>query len=118
MAWRGQQPLEEDTMIRVIYRWQVQAGQEETFVRAWSRGTRTIRTTCKGAHGSVLLRSQRAPAEFLGIAQWESLQDCRAFWRRPHPDPEAFRVVAATATFLSREICEEIQDLEDWCVPR
>jgi heme-degrading monooxygenase HmoA len=69
MAARRQKLPEEDTMIRVIYRWQVQAGQEDAFARAWSRGTRTIRATCKGAHGSVLLRSQRAPAEFLGIAQ-------------------------------------------------
>jgi heme-degrading monooxygenase HmoA len=105
-------------MIRVIYRWKVQAGQEKAFARAWSQGTRTIRATYKGAHGSVLLRSQREPSEFLGIAQWESLKDCQAFWRSPHPDPEAFRIVSETGTFLSREICEEIQDLEDWCAPQ
>jgi heme-degrading monooxygenase HmoA len=86
--------------------------------RAWEQGTRTIRTTYKGAHGSVLLHSQREPSEFLGIAQWESLKDCQAFWRSAHPDPEAFRIVSETGTFLAREICEEIQDLEDWCVPR
>lgn len=36
----------------------------------------------------VLLRNQRESSEFLGIAQWESLKDCQAFWRSPHPrDP-------------------------------
>lgn len=44
-------------MIRVVYRWKVQAGQEDTFVRAWTRGTRAIRATFEGSHGSVLLRS-------------------------------------------------------------
>jgi len=105
-------------MIRVIYRWKVQAGQERAFVRAWSQGTQAIRATCKGAHGSVLLHSQREPSEFLGVAQWETLEDCQRFWRGPSPDPEAFRIVAATGKFVSREICDELQDLEDWCVPR
>ena len=105
-------------MIRVIYRWKVHAGQEDAFAQGWGQGTRTIRATYKGAHGSVLLRSQCEPSEFIGIAQWESLQDCQAFWRSAHPDPEAFRIVSETGTFLSREICEEIQDLEDGCVPR
>lgn len=100
-------------MIRVIYRWKVKSGQERTFARAWTRGTRTIRATFKGAHGSVLLQSHRAPSEFIGIAQWESLADCQAFWRSEHPDPEAFRIVAETGTFLSREIFDELQDLED-----
>jgi heme-degrading monooxygenase HmoA len=89
-------------MIRVIYRWKVKSGQERTFARAWTRGTSTIRATFKGAHGSVLLRSHRDPSEFIGIAQWDSLADC-----------EAFRIVAETGTFLSREICDELQDLED-----
>jgi heme-degrading monooxygenase HmoA len=99
-------------VIQVIYRWKVQAGQEEAFTRAWTRGTRAIRSQCRGAHGSVLLRSHRNPAEFVGVASWESLADCQAFWRSPHPDPEAFRVVAETASFISREIFDELQDLE------
>jgi heme-degrading monooxygenase HmoA len=103
-------------MIRVIYRWKVHAGQEDAFARGWSQGTRTIRATYQGAHGSVLLRSQREPSEFIGIAHWESLQDCQRFWRSAHPDPEALRMVSETGTFLSREICEELHDLEDGCV--
>ena len=100
-------------MIRVVYRWKVQAGQEDTFARAWARGTRAIRATFKGSHGSVLLRSQNAPSEFIGIAQWERLEDCQSFWRSEYPDPEASRVVAATGTFISREIFDELEDLED-----
>jgi heme-degrading monooxygenase HmoA len=105
-------------MIRVIYRWKVQAGQEAAFTQAWHQGTCAIRAAYKGAHGSVLLRSQREPSEFLGIAQWDSLEDCQRFWRGTHPDPEAFRIVAATGTFLSREVCDELQDLEDWALQR
>ena len=99
-------------MIQVIYRWKVKAGEEETFARAWTRGTISIRATFEGAHGSVLLRSRKNPSEFVGVATWESLEACRAFWASEHPDPEAFRVVAATGTFVSREIFDEIKDLE------
>jgi heme-degrading monooxygenase HmoA len=99
-------------MIQVIYRWQVKNGQEDTFARAWTRGTRVIRATFKGAHGSVLLRSQRETSNFVGIATWERLEDVQAFWSSAHPDPEAFRIVSETGTFLSREVFDEIQDLE------
>ncbi len=99
-------------MIQVIYRWKVKDGQEETFARAWTQGTRVIRAAFKGAHGSVLLRSHQDTSHFIGIATWECLADVQAFWASPHPDPEAFRVVSETATFLSREVFDEIQDLE------
>lgn len=99
-------------MIQVIYRWQVRTGQENAFVRAWTQGTRVIRATFTGAHGSVLLRSHREPQQFVGIATWDSLETCQAFWASPHPDPEAFRIVSETGTFLSREVFDEIQDLE------
>ena len=99
-------------MIQVIYRWQVKNGQEQTFARAWTQGTRVIRATFKGARGSVLLQSQRDTSNFVGIATWERLEDVQAFWSSAHPDPEAFRIVSETGTFLSREVCDEIQDLE------
>lgn len=99
-------------MIQVIYRWRVKEGQEKAFTRAWTQGTRAIRSTCKGAYGSVLLRSHRQPSEYVGIATWERLEDVQAFWASDPPDPEAFRIVAETGTFLSREIFDEIQDLE------
>ena len=99
-------------MIHVIYRWRVQQGQENAFARAWTQGTRAIRASCKGAHGSVLLRSHRHPSEYIGIAAWEQIEDVQAFWNSDPPAPEAFRIVSATSTFLSREVCDEIQDLE------
>jgi hypothetical protein len=48
----------------------------------------------------------------VGIATWESLEDVQAFWDSAPPDPEAFRIVSETGAFLSREIFDEIQDLE------
>jgi heme-degrading monooxygenase HmoA len=99
-------------MIQVIYRWRVQEGQEQRFARAWTRGTRAIRSTFKGAYGSVLLRSHRNPSEYVGIATWESLADVQKFWDSEHPDPEAGRIVSEICTFLSREVFDEIQDLE------
>ena len=99
-------------MIQVIYRWQVKEGQEEIFARAWTRGTYAIRSSFKGAYGSVLLQSHQNRSQFIGIATWDCLADVQAFWASPHPDPEAFRVVGETGTFLSREVFDEIRDLE------
>lgn len=99
-------------MIHIIYRWKVQDGQEDAFARAWTRGTRVIRSSFEGAHGSVLLRSHQDASEFVGVATWESLVDVETFWASEHPDPESFRIVSQTGTFVSREIFDEIQDLE------
>lgn len=99
-------------MIQVIYRWKVKDGEESRFVRAWTQGTHVIRSTFHGAYGSVLLRSRRNASEFVGIATWESLEDVQVFWNSEHPDPEAFKVVGETGSFLSREILDEIRDLE------
>ena len=41
-------------MIRILYSWRVKPGSEEAFVRAWTRGTCTIRETVRGANGSLL----------------------------------------------------------------
>ncbi|MGE3536049.1 MAG: antibiotic biosynthesis monooxygenase [Candidatus Tectimicrobiota bacterium] len=98
-------------MIRVIYRWKVQPGAEDIFVQAWTQGTRAIQAMCKGARGSFLLRDQLAPTEFIGIACWDSVEDCQLFWRGPRPDPEAARIVAEVSTRVSRLIFDEVQDL-------
>jgi len=99
-------------MIQVIYRWRVKEGQEKAFSHAWTQGTRAIRSTFKGAYGSVLLCSHRHPSEYVGIATWECLEDVQAFWDCEPPAPEAFRIVSETGTFISREVFDEIQDLE------
>lgn len=98
-------------MVRVVYRWKVQAGEEEIFVRAWTRGTRAIRDTVKGARGSLLLRNQNDPSEYIGIARWDTIEDCRAFWESEPPDAEAFEVASAVSTLLSRTIYDEVLDL-------
>jgi heme-degrading monooxygenase HmoA len=98
-------------MIRAIYRWQVQPGYEDTFVAAWVRGTQAIRGQIKGAQGSVLLRSHEQPAEFIAIAQWESLADWLNFSKAPLPDDQAMRRLSAVSSLISTEICDEIQDL-------
>ncbi len=101
-------------MIRVIYRWRVKPGGEEDFRRAWEKGTRVILETVDGAHGSLLLRREDAPSEFVGVARWDSL----AAWRSAHrrrpwpPDREASQTVHLLAgRTISTEIFEELSDL-------
>lgn len=59
-------------MIRVIYRWTVNPGEEERFIRDWQAGTRKIQDNCPGAHGSFLIRDRKNPEHFFGVARWES----------------------------------------------
>jgi heme-degrading monooxygenase HmoA len=98
-------------MIRAIYRWQVQPGQEDAFVAAWSRGTQAIRGQIKGAQGSMLLRSHEQPTEFIAIAQWDSLEDWQNFSKASLPDDQAAQRLSAVSSLVSTEICDEIQDL-------
>lgn len=71
-------------MIRVIYRWRVLLGEEETFRRAWEIGTVAIRRACKGSHGSLLMRSKNTASEFAGVARWDSVEA----WRSAHRSPQ------------------------------
>jgi heme-degrading monooxygenase HmoA len=100
-------------MIRAIYRWQVQPGEEDTFVAAWSQGTRAIRARIKGAQGSLLLRNHRKPSEFIAVARWDSLEDWQAFAAAEMPDVEASARMAAVSTLVSIEVGDELQDLVD-----
>jgi hypothetical protein len=59
-------------MIRVIYRWTVKPGNEAEFIHHWDAGTRKIQSGCKGAMGSILVRSRSNRDIFNGIARWES----------------------------------------------
>lgn len=84
-------------MIRVMYRWTVRPGDEQTFRDHWEVGTRRIQKNCAGAMGSILLRSSAEPQHFFGLARWES----RAHWdaaqqtiiklNLPGPLPESVR---------------------------
>jgi heme-degrading monooxygenase HmoA len=101
-------------MIRVIYRWRVKPGKEEMFRHAWEKGTIAMRRTFKGAHGSLLLQSQKLSSEFTAIAKWDNEPDLLAARKSSlwPPDPDATHSVhLAAGRTISTEIFEEINDL-------
>jgi heme-degrading monooxygenase HmoA len=98
-------------MIRIMYRWRVNPGQEEVFAKAWTHGTKVIRATVKGARGSLLLQSRTDPCAFVAIARWASVENWRAFRRGERPDPEAFRIASAVSELQSVEAVHEVRDL-------
>lgn len=98
-------------MIRIVYRWKVKPGQEDVFAKAWTRGTKSIRATVKGARGSLLLHSQKNPSEFMAIARWDSLEDWKTFRRGEPPDLESFRTAATVSELQSVEPFSEVRDL-------
>jgi len=61
-------------MVRIMYRWTVNPGDEEQFIRDWKEGTRRIQENCAGAHGSYLTRGIKDPRQFFGTARWESAE--------------------------------------------
>ena len=101
-------------MIRVMYRWKVTPGQENVFAKAWTQGTKAIRSTVKGARGSLLLQSRKNPCEFVAIARWASVEDWRAFRRGEPPNLESFRTAAAVSQLQAIEPLSEVRDLRVW----
>jgi heme-degrading monooxygenase HmoA len=59
-------------MIRVIYRWRVEHGDRDAFMRWWHDGTLRIRATHPGARGSTLLAPTPDPTQVVAVARWES----------------------------------------------
>ena len=98
-------------MIRIMYRWTVNPGQEGVFAKAWTQGTKVIRATVKGARGSLLLQSRKNPCEFVAIARWTSVADWRAFRRGEKPALESFRAAAAVSQLQAVELLSEVRDL-------
>jgi heme-degrading monooxygenase HmoA len=101
-------------MIRVMYRWIVKPGQEQVFAQAWTQGTKVIRSTVKGARGSLLLQSRKNPCEFVAIARWASVDDWRAFRRGGPPKLDSFRTAAAVSQLQTIEPLREVRDLRVW----
>ena len=98
-------------MVRVMYRWKVNPGQETVFARAWTQGTKVIRATVKGARGSLLLQSRKNPCEFVAIARWLSVADWQAFRRGEKPALDSFRTAAAVSQLQAVEPLSEVRDL-------
>jgi len=101
-------------MIRVVYRWTVTPGQEDTFVTAWREVTAILRAQVEGARGSLLLRDPEAPQEFTAVARWTSRAALLAFRAGPPVDQALARhaaVMRATAVRQSEAVLDELDDL-------
>lgn len=92
-------------MIRVIYRWRIDAATGAEFAAWWHEGTIGIRSTQPGAMGSTLLRSPDDDGCLIGIARWQDKAHLTAFWERSAP------LEFPGAVLHSLEILEEIDHL-------
>lgn len=92
-------------MIRVVYRWQVNAEAATEFERRWHEGTVEIRRLRPGALGSLLLRSRGDPEQYVGVARWTTEDDLAAFWEN------AGTRNVGDAELQSVEVFDELDDL-------
>src|ERR1700681_683599 len=92
-------------MIRVIYRWRVDADRRADFATWWHEGTFRIRSSRPGALGSTLLAPPKGDPHLVAIARWRSQEDLEAFWA--DPGGSEFQ----GAELKSVDIYEEVDDL-------
>lgn len=92
-------------MIRVIYRWRVNADRRAAFASWWHEGTLRIRSSRPGAMGSTLLRPEADDTHFVAVARWNARKDLEAFWQDPGGSD------FPGADLESVEILDELDDL-------
>ncbi len=92
-------------MIRVIYRWRIEADRRAAFSGWWHEGTLKIRATQPGAMGSTLLRPTDDEDCLVGIARWQSQEQLTSFWERMSP------LEFPGAVLVSLEVLEEVDHL-------
>jgi heme-degrading monooxygenase HmoA len=98
-------------MIQVIYRGILEKDNQEPFRQKWEQVTLSMQEKAKGSHGMMLLRNKDKPEEFMVVARWDSFDDWRNFWSGNITKSEVFKEMFLSATLISTEIFEEIQDL-------
>lgn len=91
-----------------IYRWRLHPGAEDSFVEAWSRITRLLRTQ----RGSLGSRLHRGPdGLWYSYTQWPSAAAKAEGLALPSVDPEAWqRLRDAIAESLPEVILEPVAD--------
>lgn len=95
-------------MVRVIYRWQVEAHRFDAFQAKWSEATQLIHASVPGALGSMLLRDAADPQSVLTIAKWQSKAEWETFFAGENPvQMQAMRTLGKR---ISVECFEEVQD--------
>lgn len=95
-------------MIRVVYRWQVEAEDFEAFRDTWRHTTNRIHTTVAGALGSFILRSFDQESEVITVAKWDSLESWQAFW--DENSPSQMDGLRALGKRVSVDVYQEIED--------
>jgi heme-degrading monooxygenase HmoA len=99
-------------MIRVLYSFQIKPGLEKDFVVAWEQVTRTIRTTVKGARGSLLTRDAGDPQQYVGIARWETMADFQRYRETGLSGSAAAKAMKETLDGgVAIQVVEEVTDL-------
>ena len=99
-------------MIRVIYRWSVEASRRNDFLRWWHDGTVRIRSTYAGALGSILLAPVDDSDHLVAVARWRTREDLESFWADPGgPEFDGALMEAV-------EILDEVDDLNVVPVPQ
>ncbi len=91
-----------------IYRWRLHPGSEASFVQAWSRVTKLLRSE----RGSLGSRLHRGPDDiWYSYTQWPSAEAKAEGLARVSVDPEAWQQLrAAIAESLPELILEPVSD--------